>query len=514
MGFLKDFGKWAGKASASSKKPAPPPAGESKGLVKKESPGLIPIEPQALVPKKDPWAIWAQKSDIVEAKPKESAFSIWAPPPEQKGGMVPAPPQPPGGEVDPFSVWASKEKPTSLTDALVPRGEAGSLFQPEPDPFQPEPGRTAPKAKRKTEREGEDGPGTVDWGGVHVRSKPEPKSKQKRKVWEPPSVDEMAKILASIFDLDDVWDAAREAHDDESFIAELESGENEFGGDEARIELQTIVGMDGGDNDHGGTYIEEMFDFFGISLVEIDDYIQAWEAEEYDMGEAQEDVLEDIDFPLRVTVSEAFQKLKPRDIRGQFEILDYHEGLINLCYTEHEENYSPAEFKKLVAGAQKAREDVQARHLESILARKNEIKKFLGAWTVPSADKMVSFLESKLDLRRLITDIRKAKKTKEWRDGVAESGEGKFIIKMFGDYADPESTEKAAYFLGVPELLIRRSLENNDDHEMLWKEVLEPIDNALVTAFERILPKDLHGAINIYEDDGGVLVLGYHEYEA
>jgi hypothetical protein len=166
-----------------------------------------------------------------------------------------------------------------------------------------------------------------------------------------------------------------------------------------------------------------------------------------------------------------------------------------------------------VAGIRKARKVERAEYEKKFLLRKASVKAFLGSWTVPSADSMVAFLENKMDLKRLITDIRKAKKTKEWRDRVAETGEGVFEIKVFGAHQDPNTTEKAAYFLGIPEPLIKRSLENNDEHEMLWKEVLEPVDNALVTAFERILPKDLNGAINVYQNDEGLVLLGYHEYE-
>lgn len=455
--------------------------------------------------------------------PFEASFEkMTLPPPVQKGALAPfeaafqkmapsspppPPPPPPAQEIfpaapreiSPFEAWSAAPPPADITQALVPKGEAGSLFVPEKEIFSVDPAPPpAPRRKGSEEDEEEEEfpPGMPE----------RPRGKIKTP-WKPPSAEFVEKRIRDIFDLREFWDAISEdRHKDTGFLEDLERNDNEFG-EGARIELQTVAY-----EEDPKSFIEQIFDFFGLDASEISEYLEWWEEEEFDYGEAHDALIEEVVFPLYGVISEAFDRSKPGDIPGHIGIEGYHDGLTNIVYLERQEDTDPEELDIMLREVRADNLKREQRNRELQEERDRTIRFMVGDWKVPSADQMAAFMEKKFDLEDLFRQIRKARKSKAWRLQVDDRGEGDFPIEDYGPEMDPDSAGRAALGIGVPHEVVARSAQLLDDHEMLWQNVVQPADDAVVAAFERLLPKDLPGAVNVYTDDDGNIVLGYHEY--
>jgi hypothetical protein len=449
-------------------------------------------------------------------KPKETGFSVLNPMatllpavPEQKSpgkGLVESMTEAlaPEGAVIPhepsvFDIWASQPKPQSFVEAVVPKGEEGSLYRPPAEIF---PTKESEPPVRAAQPDREEPPQKVS------KRKKAKSTFEDLPEWTPPTTEEMKGLLTKIFDLDALWeDILAERSDEESWSQQV-VGVNEFGGDGARIELQTIA-----DGSYGmGTYIEQMFSFFGLEADKLMPYVDLWMQEDADgdgeYGDAYEAMTETFDWPLRTVVYEAFEELKPKDIPGHFGIEEYHEGLMNIVYFESLQDLPKAErrrYEKLDREAQ-AREEKRYKEIER--RRKEEEQKALLGWRAPSVQEMKRWFQDRYELTNLWNAIRAAKKTKRWREGGTQ-----FVINDFGDeYAQQTMIDALAYF-DVPHGLIEAVLELDDGHVVLNDRVLEPIKEVLESAFVQIAPKDLPGLVDVAVDDSGDLVFYYYEVE-
>lgn len=416
---------------------------------------------------------------------------------------------PPGMALDPFQMLAP-EAPSAF-DILVDEAQAppgGMVVREAPgqlstdsifDILKPEPGAV-------TAYQAPPPPPTMETlydalkKGDEPEQKVKPRAKKKSKgPWKMPSQSEWVDWIKGTFNLKKLWDYIRDERKSEYFVKAQE--EEEFSDSPPILPVETWADMDW----------ESTFDYFGIPVEVWQPYIDKIHHDEETDGyadEAWEEFNIELLYPLSNALDEAFKSIQPDDITGSFVLNDDPDtGTWGLLYYEP---LTKARKKDL----ERAKQKFEQEQKELERQRKSELKRIWGP--MPKPEDLVPWIEERFDLDTMFSDIKKTRRTKEWKQDLRETNEAMMVLEVITDIGPKRPRdydyETAAYF-GIPPDVITLYQEADSEQE-LWNEVFWPFFDSLREAFSMLLPyADLPGQIVVEEDEEDHLAIQYQENE-
>lgn len=328
------------------------------------------------------------------------------------------------------------------------------------------------------------------------------KKRKKAGAWRMPTRDEWVRWIKDTFDLEDLWKYVRSNRESDGFI-EAQNDESE-NGDPPVMPIETWADGDW----------ERIFDFFGIPDSVWSPYIDNIKKEEDEVGyfdEAWEAFNVELLYPLSNAIREAFDSIKPKDIPGRFILEDDGQtGTWGLLYYEPLPEEALAKHAKERRAAQAKLEKEQK---EEQRQRKAELKRIWGG--MPKAEDIVPWIEERYDLDRMFADIKRMRKTKQWKEDNS-FGDAGFVLEVVADLSSKRAKDYgydiASYF-GIPPDVVTLYQDANSEQD-LWSEVFWPFFDNIKEAFAMLLPyADLPGEIVVDEDDEDQLAIQYREPE-
>ena len=263
-----------------------------------------------------------------------------------------------------------------------------------------------------------------------------------------------------------------------------------------------------------------LFEFLGVPPAAYGPYLLAMEKEETETetgipGESWEAFNEEFIGPLSDSIARAFKSVQPRSLPGAFVLGEdgltegQTYGLVYLEWMDQEdaERAQGEMAKEQEKAAEWARERMKARR-----------------WKVPPEEEWRDLIERTFDLDALFRDIRKERKTGEWKAEIRrakeEEEDAQMLLQKIGNRKEGYAFyTQAASFLDIPERVmdayfgvrtaprVERDFENE-----FWDEVLRPALEALDDAFRDLMPRDLPGTVELeYIHEDGDLWLAYEE---
>jgi hypothetical protein len=389
---------------------------------------------------------------------------------------------PPGGIV--VRETTGQLSTDSIFDILKPESGGVSIY--EPPPPAPKPTMEDLYDALRTEE-------------PEPKPKPRAKKKEKKGAWKMPSRAEWVSWINRSFNLKKLWDYIRSERKSDYFV---EAQENEEYGDHAPVmPVETWAELDW----------EAPFEYFEIPEEVWGPYIDKIHHDEETDGYADEALEEfnmNVLYPLGNAIDDAFKSIKPEDITGSFILNDDPDsGTWGLLYYEP---ITKSRKKELDRAKQKF--DQEQKELQK--QRKSELKRIWGP--MPKPEDLVPWIEERFDLDAMFSDIKKARRTKEWKRDLKENYEAMMVLEVVTDIGPKRPRdydyETAAYF-GIPPDVIRL-YQDADSEQELWNEVFWPFFDNITEAFAMLLPyADLPGEIVVEEDEEDHLAIQYQENE-
>lgn len=454
--------------------------------------GAVIVAPEAHLP--------AQADAFSILEPEQPAFGPPALAPSPFELLVPEAERP-----SPFDILTETEESTpgamtvrtqggeistaSMFDILEPEAPAPrevSVYQP-PTAAAPPPGPTvfdplereeAPRAARPKERK---------------------KAAASRK-WRMPSEQEWVAWIKRTFDLPDLWRYLEENRQTEQFLEEQLNEEETY--EPPVIPIETFTSMEW----------DVVFEFFGIPEEAWLPYIKQIETEEESDGysdEGWQKFNEEFLYPLGNILSDAFKSLQPKSLPGRVVLDDDGQtGTWGLLYYEPLPEEQKVKRRKEVREAN-AKAEKERKERENHF--KTQLKRIWGA--MPEPDEIVSWIEEKFDLDAMFSDIKKVRKTRQWKADL-EYGDAQHILEVVSKIGPKRSKDynyDVASYFGIPPDVVSLYEEADSDQD-LWDDVFWPFFANISEAFSMLLPyADLPGEIVVDEDEEDNLAIIYTE---
>lgn len=519
-----------------SEPPTPPPA---TGLVPAGTPDvfsvLAPAEPPSpggLIIPEGPRAPIVSRPDVFEilapavpAPMELSPFEVLPAP----GEMVVAPPSAPAtpfdvlvpapgemtvampGEVTPYDVLApaggmTVAMPATPFDVLVPEGPGGGLA-----PYAP-PQELSPFEVVAPPPTG--GPGWGGWAAPAVAPEAEeeeeeaPKKKKKKKFKQlemslKSTIADWVEWIEHNFDLEDLWDGIRNERDSEWHKHYL--AHEEGTGLPATIGILT---------EQNGDWPSLMHDL-GIPYEQVSKYVQAMEKEAEDegyFGSAWEDFRVKALDPLSSKIEKAFNRVKPKDITGQF-LLD-EDGKTEGQYYGiiYYEPMSDAEREKILREEEETAErqykEQQEGKRKADQEKKDRLSQLRRIWgKMPEPEDLEAWVDEMYSPEFWKSVVKKVK-SKGFQDEKVEADEnGEYAVmelEAIAEDGDNLFDQLWSYFGLPPDILgvyFDQSKPEDEPEDELWDEVLHPYFRVASEAMNRAKPKSLPGWFEFGWDD-------------
>jgi hypothetical protein len=473
-------GEVAVRPEAAPLVPAPPPRARSpfEMLIPAARPPALPAIPEK--PSVFEMLIPRAPEPTVE---RPSAFEMLIP-----GRVVdlPAPPAlPPGAPAfDPFDILV---EPAPGVPRPPPRFEQATLFD-----------VLAPEAPEVEEIE----------AGI-----PEPDEPYKGPVrdgeWVPPTPEELVRAIQAQFtNLEGMWDSIRVSREDPWYL-EMKANED-YSGEPAIIPLETIGYV-------GDDFWNELASIFMFDPAVFEPYERAFEKaaeEQEDDWEIWEDMRENVLWPLYNSISNAFDRIRPPDLRGHIMVENYEDQTVLAYWEELSEEEKArlgreAEFRREEEGRKRRYEQEQDRKKRAEQRAKRE--EILRGWKPPTQKKILEIVDAKLDLDAIFDHVRKKRGTKKFKEALKEQELVSLELEEITRSGE-EFYDRFARFFEVPEHVMR-AYEEWGDEDTLQEEILNPIVDRARKAINAAAPEDLPGefVIDWAEEDEESFLLQYIE---
>lgn len=389
---------------------------------------------------------------------------------------------PPGGMV--IREAPGQLSTDSIFDILKPEPGAATVYQAPPPP---------PKATMEDLYD-------ALKKGDEPEQKVKPRAKKKAKgPWRMPSQAEWVTWIKESFDLKNLWDYIRKERKSEYFVQAQEN--EEYSDSPPIMPIETWAELDW----------EAPFEYFGIPDSVWQPYVDKIHHDEETDGyadEAWEEFNTEILYPLGEALDAAFKSIQPQDITGSFILNDDPDtGTWGLLY------YEPL-TKAKKRDIEKARQKFEQEQKQLERERKSELKRIWGP--MPKPEDLIPWIEERFDLDAMFSDIKKTRRTKEWKQALRGMSEATMVLEEITDIGPKRPRdydyETAAYF-GIPPDVITL-YQDSDSEQELWNEVFWPFFDSLREAFSMLLPyADLPGQIVVEEDEEDHLAIQYQENE-
>lgn len=465
----------------------PGPSGQPPGPLVVRAPDLpaAPREP-------DVFEILAPQAPLpsgIMPAPPPTPFEILAPePPSAFDILVPAPPPAglapavrPPSELTPFDILTPEtpyavapydpraldpftmlQPPAAVVPAYTgpPPTWGGAPYVPPPPSAEPERVSTPPSKKGRKKKVANLGP---QWT-------------KKGNEWLMPAPEEIARWLQGELRLDNLWNYVRENRVDEEYQDAVQSEDS----DQSLMPIETIAY-----NYSDAT--EEIANYLRIPPEVIAPYIDAiikMEEKEEEPSTEQEELWQFLQDYYH-EVSRAFDLLKPPDIPGHVVIGDWEDQTV-IGYWEPPD---PAEQRRRKRAAEEEERRLKAEADE----RKKALRRIWGR--LPSPEDLVPFFEQKFDLPALWKEIRKQRKSKDFRESMEDIGEATVDLERVALDGD-QFYDELAYYFGIPPEVLSMYLGQELLLEAeLREEVIGPFLERVTEAFDLVKPRDLPGSI-------------------
>lgn len=475
---------------------APPPSGALSIIPEAPPPPPMEIAPatglpdlfSVLAPEAPPASsggLAPLESTAISSGIPENLFDVLAP--EERGMALP-------GEISPFNVLAPETGPGGMV-VREERPVGQSLFDVLPAEAPPPP--PPPRQEERT---------------VFQESAPPPSPEKKKKSaqkkasrWTPPSVQEMVEWIRKTYKFPDLWKYVESERNSEYFV-EVQERYADGNEDEAPIiPIETWNVFDWPNIFHFFDIPDSVWEPYWQSIIKAEDE-HGYADEEWEMFN------EAILAPLGDTITEAFSRIKPASLPGDFTLGDDHvNGTWGLFYFEE---LSPKDLKKRKAEARAAAEVEQRAAKEWEKEKKAELRRIWGK--MPGPEDLVPWIESQFDVDAMFRDIQKARRSKGWKTDLREYGEAKITLEVIADLGPKKNKDYeygvASYF-GIPPQIVE-FYEKADSSQELWDDIFWAFFQELEASFDMLLPSaDLPGRIVVDEDDEDRLVIMYVENE-
>jgi hypothetical protein len=264
---------------------------------------------------------------------------------------------------------------------------------------------------------------------------------------------------------------------------------------------------------------DEIFEFLEVPPSVWGPYLERMSREEQETGdwsESWEDFGEKVLWPLSESIERAFKTVQPRSLPGRFVLADEEaetEGqTFGIVYVE----WMPEEEAERLMD-ELAEE--QNRYIESMNKRLKARR-----WDVPVVPEWTRVIEAVFDLPELFRDIRKERKTDDWKAEVRrakkEEEDAQMLLQKLGSLKDGYAFyAELGSILDLPPRVLEAYFgvqvspkERRDFEDDFWSEVINPSIFAWNSAFEDLMPRDLPGGVVLeYIDEKDELWLAYEE---
>lgn len=436
-----------------------PPTLKEKGVIVRPSGELAPAVPP---------------SEQLPAKPIPKVFEIFKPAePPPPPAAVPTPPQPSWVEAvlpeEERARLKPKDKPADIWDALVPEeAKTGPELAPE-DLFAP-----SPKEKERARRTARKAP-------------PVPTV---------PSQDAILKALQDMFFFDAMLEDVRESREHPEFQRAKQA--SVFTGEPALIPLASIAAMY---MDY--SWIVDFATALGAREEEWAPWMDFLEsaADVDDSEEAMQLFHEELFEPLMHQAIEALEKITPKDLPGRL-VLDTQYDEVMLAYWEPP---SEEEVKRI----EEERREMEAKAKREYENRKASLQRKLKGWGLPNKAALEARLQDELDLKKVISKIRRMRKRPSWKRELEHEGRAMIELETIGP-SDENVVQDFGAFMGFPEH-VGEAYANEGLLYDYQGEVITPISDMIKQIFAEWLPEDLPGVVEILLTPERTVVLGYYE---